>query len=251
MLEAFTKGFETYIGKFTYRPGNFPDFLRYCYSDLGDFKEGLARLRRADHTGFKLIRGATSFRDPFYRRVSDYDFEPLGYNGHNQPGVALWSWMEKVIPMSMLIQGTLGGLRSYPLINVSKYRFPEQLGGYPLPQDVFIQDGDDIPVTGVWQPKTLKGGCPNFFIRGNKAPKAIIPTVRYEIPPKVDKWGVKHPVAPDFDLGEFPTVWQLVWEDDRWRNGRSPLREQEYIDGPDTKLPKDPPIARSDPPKFP
>jgi hypothetical protein len=249
MLESFTRGFEAYVQKDT-DPGSFARFLRVCYSDLGDFQEGLARLRRADHTGFKLIRGAMSFRDPFYIRVNDWDFDALGYNGYDKPGVALWSWMEKLIPMSIKIQGALGGLKSYPLFDVSQFNIPDEIGGYPLPHDVFIKDGDDIPTTGVWQPKNLKGGCPNFFIQGNKAPKAMLPTLRYDTSAYVDKQGVEHPAHSDFDLGEFPAVWQLVWEDDRWRNGRKPIAEYEYLNDPTTELPKDPPVALRDPPRF-
>lgn len=250
ILEAFTEGFAAYLAK-DEDPAEFADFLRVCYSDLADLKEGLARLRKADHTGFKLIRGAMSFRDPFFLRPNEYEFAPLGFKGSNTPGVALWSWIEKVIPMSMEIQGALAGRKSYPLFDVSRYNFPAKLGGYPLPKDVFIKDGEDIPITGVWQPKTLKGGCPNFLIRGNKAPKAMLPTVRIETPAFVDKLGVTHPAETDFDLGEFPAVWQLVWEDDRWRNGREPLGEFEYIEGPDTEDPKDPPVALRDPPASP
>lgn len=37
-------------------------------------------------------------------------------------------------------------------------------------------------MTGVWQPVSLKGGCPNFLIRGDKAPKASLPILREEMP---------------------------------------------------------------------
>lgn len=251
MLEAFTKGFHSYLAKDP-EPAEFADFLRVCYSDLGDFKEGLARLRRADHTGFNLIRNAMSFRDPFYRRPSEYDFAPLGYKGHRTGNVALWSWMEKVIPMSGNVEGALWGMLSYPLFDVSKYRFPNQLPGYPSPRDVFIKDGEDIPITGIWQPTNLKGGCPNFFIKGNKALKARIPICRideaedYSETPKIP-----YPPRSDFEVGEFPAVWRLVWEDDRWRDGREPVGEFEYIAGPDAQLPKDPPVALRDPPESP
>ncbi len=251
MLEAFTKGFNDYVGKGS-GTGSFPDFLRVCYSDIDDLREGLARLRKADDNGFKLIRGAMSFRDPFTLRVDDYEFGPLGYNGYGNPPQALWCWIDKVIPMAGMNKGTLGGRLTYPLFDVSKFKFPSQIGGYPLTQDIFIKDGEDIPVTGVWQPKNLKGGCPNFFIKGEKAPKANLPILRIDKPAYHDKGADMHyPARSEFDVGPFPTVWQLVWEDDRWRDGKEPSGESEYIQGPDTELPKEPPVALRDPPKLP
>jgi Immunity protein 72 len=251
MLEAFTKGFAEYVGRDS-EPGSFADFLRVCYSDIADLQEGLARLRKADHNGFKLIRGAMSFRDPFTLRVAEYEFGPLGYNGYGNTHKALWCWIDKVIPMSGKIEGTLEGDFTYPLFDVSKFQFPKQIGGYPHPHDIFIKDGEDIPVTGVWQPKTLRGGCPNFFIQGEKAPKANLPILRIDKPAYYEKiLDIHHPARSDFDVGQFSTVWQLVWEDDRWRNGREPSGEYEYIQGSDTELPKEPPVALRDPPKMP
>jgi hypothetical protein len=250
MLEVFTKGFDAYLAKDS-DPAEFANFLRVCYSDIADLQEGLARLRKADHSGFKLIRAAMSFRDPFTLRVDEYEFGPLGYNGYGNPPQALWCWIDKVIPMTRNIIGALWGQLPYPLFDVSKFDFPDQIGGYPLAQDIFIKDGDDIPVTGVWQPKNLKGGCPNFFIKGEKAPKANLPILRIDKPAYYVKGSNTHyPARSEFDVGPFPTVWQLVWEDDRWRDGREPLGENEYLKDPDTELPKEPPVALRDPPQF-
>ncbi len=254
MLDAFTKGFSDYLSKDT-DPAEFAGFLRGCYRCLNDHKEGLARLRNADHSGFKLIRGGMSFRDPFYDRVTEYAFEPLGYHGDDKPSEALWTWMEKGIPLTLNIEGTLRGRKSLPLFDVSAYPFPDQIGGYPFVRDIFIQNGEDIPITGVWQPKNLKGGCPNFLIQGEKAPMANLPILRTDTPAwdeRMKDGSINHHEAKsEFDLGKFPAVWQLVWEDDRWRNGREPIGEDDYLIGPDTDLPKEPPVALRDPPKFP
>jgi hypothetical protein len=251
MLEAFTKGFHDYVGKGS-GTGSFPGFLRGCYRCLADLQEGLARLRKADHTGFKLIRGAMSFQEPFEDRVNEYNFDHFGYNGYGKQSQALWCWIEKVMSMCFNIEGALNSRKTYPLFDVTKFQFPDQIGGYPLTQDIFIKDGDDIPVTGVWQPKNLRGGCPNFFIKGEKAPKANLPILRIDKAAYYDKGtDIHHPARSEFDVGQFPTVWQLVWEDDRWRNGREPLGEYEYVNGPDTELPKEPPVALRDPPKLP
>ena len=250
MLEAFTKGFNAYLANDP-DPAEFAFFLRSCYRCLDGQKKGLERLRKADHSGFKLIRGAMNFRNPFYARANEYEFRPLGFRGYGKPGVALWSWIEKVIPMSLEIESTLWGMLSYPIVDVSQYRFPDQIGGYPLGENTFIQDGDYIPVTGVWQPISLKGSCPNFLLRGEQAPQAKLPILRTDSPAWVGRDGTQHPARSRFDLGDFPTTWQLMWADDRWKNGREPLGEDEYIDGQDTRLPTDPPVALADPPKLP
>jgi hypothetical protein len=252
MLEAFAKGFESYVAKRP-EPGSLVHFVRGCFECLDEQKEGLARIRKADPTGFKLIRGAMNFGDVFYRDRHEWAFAPLGFHRDGSPGEALWAWIEKVMSMSLNIQGALGGRKSFPLFDISKFRFPDQIGGYPLANDVFIKDGEDIPVTGVWQPISLKGGCPNFLIQGEKAPKANLPILRIDTPAWDENMGggsgIKHHEASsDFDLGQFSTVWQLVWEDDRWRDGKEPSGEDEYLLGPDTDPPKDPPIALRDSP---
>jgi Immunity protein 72 len=247
MFEAFTNGYATYLSKYP-DPGTYAYFLEVCYSCLSDLTEGLMRLRKADHSGFKLIRGAMEFRGPFYSRADEYGFDDLGRHDDGTPGEALWSWMEKILPMSGNILGGLGGKKNYPLFDVSVFTFPTQIGGYPLGEDKFIKDGWDVPVTGVWQPISLKGGCPNFLIRGEKAPKANIPILREETPARHDSIAdVDYAARVNFELGEFPAKWQLIWADDRWKNGREPIGEYEYIQGPDTELPKDPPIALRDP----
>lgn len=251
MLETFTKGFGDYVAKDA-EPDIFLDFLQLCYSDLADHKEGLARLRKADHTGFKLIRGGMSFQEPFDTRVQEYEFEPLGYNGYKQPCKALWCWIETVLPMSYEIESAFWGKWSYPLFDVTKYKFPDQLPGLPFAQDIFIKDGEDIPVTGIWQQVSLKSGCPNFLIQGEKAPKAKLPIRRYDTPEYYDKKAnIHYPARSEYDIAEFPVTWQLMWEDDRWRDGDESFLESEYIDGPDTELPKEPPVALRPPPESP
>ena len=250
MLEVFTQGFHTYVSK-RKNPGLFGEYSRWNYECVDGMKKGLARLRKADHSGFKLIRGSMDFRIPFSDRVSDLNFDDLGYRGQ-QPGVALWAWMEKVLPMSIEIESALWGMWSYPTIDVGTYHFPAQIGGYPLGENKFIQDGNFVPVTGVWQAISLKGSCPNFLIRGQQAPQAKIPILRTDSPAWYDDIAkIQYPAQSRFDLGDFPTTWQLMWADDRWKNGREPLGEYEYIDGPDTQLPLDPPVALRDPPKLP
>jgi hypothetical protein len=243
MLEAFTRGFEAYVAKVP-EPGSYLNFLQWCHSDMDDLNEGLARIRKADPSGFKLIRGSNGFRQPFYTRVYDWGFQSLGRHADGSPGEALWAWMEKIIPMSLNINGALNGKKCYPLFDVSTFNFPAQIGGYPLGENHFINNGWNVPVTGVWQPISLKGGCPNFLIRGEVAPSARIPILREETPASDDLIANIHYEAHvGFKIGEFPTKWQLMWEDDRWSNGREPMGEDEYIFGPDTELPKDPPVA--------
>lgn len=144
MLEAFTKGFGEYVAKDP-DPGIFASFLQVCHACLNELREGIARVRSSDHSGFKLIRGAMSFRIPFYSRVYEYDFRSLGFNRGGAPNEGLWLWMEKVIPMSLEIEGALWGQFSYPLFDVSKFIFPDQIGGYPPGKNVSIKDGWVFP----------------------------------------------------------------------------------------------------------
>ena len=245
MLEVFTKGFHDHVGKWS-EPGSYVNFLQWCYEAVAEQKKGLERLRKADHSGFKWIRDSMDFRKPFLE-PHEWRFDLIGFQGYDKPGVALWAWMEKVIVMSGQTKGTLGGRLSYPRFDVSKYHFPSQIGGYPLGENKFIQDGDFVPVTGVWQAISLKGSCPNFLIRGQQAPQAKIPVLRTDSPAWIGSDGTQHALQSDFDLGDFPTTWQLMWADDRWKNGREPLGEYEYLDTPEAQLPTEPPVALNDP----
>lgn len=253
LLAGFTQGLELLLAK-KKNPGSFKGFLSVCYGCLDDLNEGVTRLRKADHTGFKLIRKGLSFRQTFSRAMWEYDFKSLGFEGYGKPIRGSWLWMERAMHMSLEIDGSLCGQLTYPLLDVSKYKYPHQLGGYPLSKDVFIKNGEDIPTTGVWQPISLKGGCPNFLVRGEKAPKAEIPILRIDTAPWDENMGTglpkkHHEADADFDMCEFPSVWQLIWEDDRWKSGREPLGEYEYLEDPATDLPKEPPVLLEDPPK--
>ncbi|MDQ2999749.1 MAG: Imm72 family immunity protein [Fibrobacterota bacterium] len=253
MLAGFAKGFNAYLAKDD-DPDILGDYLSGCYACLDELNRGMAKLRKADPTGFRLIRLGLSFRDTFDRAMWEYNFEPLGFYGSAKPSRGLWLWMEGAMAMSLKIGGGLCGRLSYPLFDVSKYAFPAQIGGYPLSKEIFIKSGDDIPFTGIWQPISLKGGCPNFLLRGEKAPKAKIPILRIDTAAWVENLGeglgVKQRAAhSDFDMAEFPTVWQLIEEDERWKNGREPLGEFEYVADPLTQFPKEPPVALEDPPK--
>ncbi len=253
LLAGFAKGYNAYLAKDD-DPGILKEFLAACYFSLGELNQGIAKLRKADPTGFKLIRRGLSFKQTFSRAIDEYNFKPLGFEGYDHPSRGLWIWMERAMAMSLEVGGGLCGQLSYPRFDVSKYTFPAQISGYPLAKDVFIHDGEDIPITGIWQPSNLKGGCPNFLVRGEKALKAEIPILRIDTAPWEETlgagWGVKqHEADTDFVVAEFPTVWRLIEEDERWKDRREPLGEFEYLEDPDTHLPKDLPRALDRPPK--
>jgi hypothetical protein len=248
MLETFTKGFTTWVGKKKdTRFSLAPQHLQWCLEDIALQKKGIARLKKGDVSGYKIIRDAFGFMEPFFMRPDEYGYSKLGERG-NDPGIGLWAWMEKIFAMKSEICSSLRGLRKYPGFDVSKYHLPIEIGGYPLGEEKFIKDGKIVPVTGVWQPIDLKGGCPNFLIQGERSPKASIPVLRTDRAAWYDDLAnIHYSARSTFDYQEFPTRWQLMWEDDRWRNGREPLGEYEYLETPEAQFPKEPPEAIQDP----
>ncbi len=250
MLKAFLPGFKAFVAKRT-EPGAYLDALSGGCGCLNNLENGLTRIQKGDAAGLPLIWEGIRFQNLFYfgRFGSDMEYRPLGKRGdfrepNDPPSIGLWCWMENAVQMSMRVKSPSSGKLSYPLFDVNKYRFPKQIGGFPLSTGITVVSRDDVPRSGIWIPRKLKGGCPNYFLRGRKAPTARLAMTRIdEIETDSNIPGSSRIASSDFEPGEFPCTWELVWEDTRYRDGKIPLEEQEYLLDDYTQFPKDPPVA--------
>ncbi len=250
LVQNFMPGFKDFVAKQT-EPGAYLTALSEGHGALGQLETGLMELKKGNHSGYFKILNGIGFRDLFYygRFGGDMDYSPLGKKGDfDQPNaptsIGLWCWMENALQMTIPIESALSGKLWYPLLDNSKFKFPDIIGGYPLRKGICIRNGDDIPISGIWEPLKIKGGCPNYFTRGRKAPPANIAVSKFEeIRTDTDNPGSSRVTFTHYNSAEFPCTWELVWEDTRYRDGKIPLEEQEYLLDDYTQFPKDPPVA--------
>jgi hypothetical protein len=104
----------------------------------------------------------------------------------------------------------------------------------PIPEAPVIVSGDEVPITGIWQPEILTpldqktlaliGGmptyCMNFLVQGNTAPE-MVPESAYELWEKTGNG----PKSGD----EYPVRWRLLWADDRYGKNGIPDEEKDYL----------------------
>ncbi|MBB5019104.1 hypothetical protein HNQ59_002402 [Chitinivorax tropicus] len=109
----------------------------------------------------------------------------------------------------------------------------EQLPPVPVPkEEVLVKTGHTLPCTGIWEPVKVDlsagflglfqrpqipadgvfepDGCMNYLHGGARAP-----TVEFE----EEKWPI---------VGK-PTVWRLLWKDERYLDGTVPDEEKDYV----------------------
>jgi len=80
-----------------------------------------------------------------------------------------------------------------------------------------IRTGQKIPITGIWEPWAIDPHdsrvgprCPNYYLAGNTASE-------YQF---------------EGEKGKKDVFWRLIWEDDRYHDGKIPDEEKEYFTTP-------------------
>ncbi len=244
MLEAFNPGFESYLKKVNDTESSWFDFMQNNYYAISGIKDGLAKLKIGDTSGYEEIKNSLTFVDPFVgMRGMDWDYSRLGQR-EGDASIGLWVWMDHLSTLADNTKTTLESKYWFPEFDVSKFLIPEDIGAFPLRTGIFVQTGDSIPVTGVWMPKNLKSGCPNFFVQGQEVPAAKIASKKIEaFVLDSNRKATEEILDMYYESIEVPAIWELHWKDDRYINGKIPLEEQEYLLDKDTQIPTEPPVA--------
>jgi Immunity protein 71/Immunity protein 72 len=107
--------------------------------------------------------------------------------------------------------------------------FPENLGKVPDPVDsIFIRTGEYTPYSGIWEPVDIpKSSLLSLLTRAPKPrpPFKIIGAMNYlhggSNAPKIK-------VETERGTHEISTAWRLLWEDDRYKDGKAPEEEMDY-----------------------
>lgn len=146
--------------------------------------------------------------------------------------------------MADLRDGTV--LDFLPMLRITP-NFPE----VPVPkEDVLVRTGDSVPCFGIWEP--VKAPLSKGFIGMFKRPE-VPPDHKFELDGLMNylHQGTAAPTigfeADDYRKKGRPTVWRLIWADDRYEDGTIPTEELEYkFEEPQDRPPPPPPPTEPD-----
>jgi hypothetical protein len=109
-----------------------------------------------------------------------------------------------------------------PSLRMRPRRLPDQLPAVkpPDPAAPTVKTGRKVQQTGIWIPTTIRYGCPNFLVAGNVAPELTRACERidYAATPASGDYPAE-PAWSDYEFTTEPTVWRLLWADQRYRGG--------------------------------
>jgi Immunity protein 72/Immunity protein 71 len=240
-------------------------FMVECWNACGEMEQGLAFIGRGNKgIGYAQFRRGSGFaRQVIYgsadrgspRRYVDNDTNLTKYEriGFSESTANLGAGMFELLERAMML-GSYGWIRhhveainyfSWPETPSSDLRettldFPRWLPGPldPVPDPILnapvIVSGDEVPITGIWQPEPLKplgkitleliGGvetyCMNFLVQGNTAPN-MVPEAAYVLWKKTGD-------GPKYG-DDYPVRWRLIWRDERYGSNGIPEEEKNYL----------------------
>ena len=242
-----------------------PDKIVTVMSCYAAFEEALARLKRGSKRPFVWLGQSGHFSES--GRVVDYWMEATrrGEEGDNEvkemysphwPAVKrareelVTSWCElgvveqerhTDVPAKVGITNDLEIQCRFPLGNLPEVPIP--------PMNVLVQTGSIVPSFGVWEPvkADLSGGFAGLF------KKPLIPQGgQFELDGCMNYLHQGSAAPTIFTEGDDPTregrptVWRLLWEDTRYRDGMIPDEEHDYVFF-DIKAAGEPPQTTSTP----
>lgn len=180
-------------------------YLRKASSAIGF----IARIMDPEEFVFDWMKN----KDDVVQAAQKLLFQSRGFGTSNEPGSELYE-DERV--------ASLGRQTVFDPF-FGPFNFPLTLPEVPNPTDTTVNTGEEIPLTGVWEPewkisagfiKALTGsqprlekGCMNYLLAGS--------------------------IAPQYKDGDFEpqidVTWRLIWADHRYEDGTIPEEEKDYL----------------------
>ena len=219
--------------------------------------DGIELIRRRSSLGYAKTLWGCAFGDLLVGRPAEggMNFDDVGWQFYPHPAEGLYAWAEVAAGMCYEVDKTLRGLWAFPdAAHPDGITFPPlgNLRPAPKPMEAVIKTGDHVPVSGIWMPAVPRG-APNFLWEGNNAweGKRVIEQIDY---PEVVDEEMPQAASTDYEYTTEPTTWTLLWEDDRYKDGKIPNEETAYLDA-STEPPPWPPVvppegAKLKPPIF-
>ncbi len=247
-------------------------------SGFASLEAALTRLRNADKTVFKFLgygqRGSPYFCEAF-RAIEVWNSSNTGLAfAHGQDFPAwrskFWPQIERALnhlnevfstcacvesqhtdvpaPYQNMAELADGSVVDFPsMLRVSARPFPD----VPIPkEEVLIRTGQNVPFFGIWEPVKAP---PRKGLLGMFKPPEIPPGHQFELDGLMNYLHQGSP-APTIAFPEDdarnegrPTVWRLIWADDRYLDGTIPADELAYeFEPPKDRPPPPPPEPTSD-----
>jgi hypothetical protein len=219
--------------------------------------DGIALIRKHSGLGYAKTLWGCLFGDLLVGRRAEggMNFDDVGWQVYPHPSEGLFAWAEVAAGMCHNVDKTLRGLWAFPDA-AHPYRItvtpPASLPSAPKPKGSPIKTGQRVPVSGIWMP-ALPSGAPNYLWEGNNAweGRRVIEQIDY---PEVIDEELPQTARTDYEYKTEPTTWTLLWQDDRYKDGKIPDEEGAYLDA-STEPPPWPPVvppggAKLKPPIF-
>ena len=219
--------------------------------------DGIDLIRRRDSLGYAKVLWGCAFGIQMVGRPSEggMDYQDIGWQYYPNPHEGLYAWAVVASGMCHNVDKTLRGLWAFPdAAHPYRITFPtlESLPQTPKPKGSPIKTGQHVPVSGIWMP-ALPSGAPNYLWEGNNAWEGQRVVRQIDYPEVIDE---EMPQVAEIDYGydTEPTTWTLLWQDDRYKDGKIPDEEGTYLDA-STEPPPWPPVvppggAKVKPPIF-
>ncbi|PPE65843.1 Imm72 family immunity protein [Caldimonas caldifontis] len=129
-----------------------------------------------------------------------------------------------------------------PMRDPRHLNFPAQLPEVPLPSDLTVNTGEEVPVDGIYEPEWGEPVQPDPGLWARvQAALGVRPSLYEPAPqPLVRRrhigcmnYLVAHTVAPTYRDEErdkpWPVTWRLIWKDERYLDGTVPEEEAQYL----------------------
>jgi hypothetical protein len=250
----FVAGYEEFAGR---DPNSdevpaFRTFLAKFYTQQSLLTDGIDLIRRRSSLGYAKTLWACALEDLLVGRPAEFGqaFDDVGWQYHPHPPEGLFAWAVVAAKMAANVDKTLRGLWAFPdaarpnddRARASDILFPPMasIAPAPKPKGPPIKTGERVPVSGIWMP-ALPSGAPNHLWEGNNAWEGRRVFKQVDWPEVVDE-GMPQAARTQYDYDTEPTTWTLLWEDDRYKDGKIPDGEAAYLDAT-TDAPPWPPVV--------
>jgi hypothetical protein len=245
LFANFIAGYEDFVRQ---TPGadyreNLKEFLGY----RAHLESGLRLVEAGQKIGYEDIFVGCFFFEYLSGRRFEFgsENEKIGwrYDGNH---VGLYAWADIAIGMAWRTKWAISAQWAFPTMlaeNTVGLPPAEQLPAIHVPYGPIIPTGQEIPVSGIWEPIATPGRCPAYFVAGSPAPEGRRATTKNErLSPNDD--GTES-LLTLYEYDSEPTQWQLLWEDHRYEGGKDP-DESLYLDAGTTPPPWPPAYVAPD-----
>jgi len=255
----FVAGYEEFANRDP-NSENVPAFranLTDFYKQQALLTDGIELIRRRSSLGYAKLLWGCIFGDLLVGRRAEggINFDDVGWQYYPHPAEGLYAWAEVAAGMCYQVDKTLRGLWAFPdAARPNNVLFPPIASIAPAPKTKGspIKTGERVPVSGIWMP-ALPSGAPNYLWEGNNAWEGKRVSKQVDWPEVIDE-EMPQAARTLYEYTTEPTIWTLLWEDDRYKDGKIPDEEAIYLDAT-TEPPPWPPVvppggAKLKPPIF-